>query len=357
MGGALATIIETENPKKIEYFLLGIGCIGCFVTRYFGVIFLFLTGGVLLYYSFDAFMRQNLSSKKKFKSILLIEIIFSLVIFVFFIINKIKSGMLSGTNRLEFTDDYGELIENLFDAFLAEIYNATSIDLVTLLDDYSVKIKAGVVITIFLFIVIFAVRQYLRDRKFKYSYVFLSMGLFYYVAFIIVRFRSTMDPFGARFFAPASMMISIGLLGLIISKYGKYLEWIKAGIAVILIVLSCGLIQNLSKCSIEDSDYVETKVFYEENTKDIPQGGVIIQQDLKRFVRAFRPDVRQVNYITEDDTIEGLKEGFLDYNGVWIVKKQLLEIIGDEDYDLELRNYLEECYENEGKDKEYIRLF
>lgn len=357
-GISLSGIVEAEIPQKQWYALTILGCLGAFLSRYFGIVTILFTGFcLLLYILYYLFFNQNIIILAKIKGLFCVEIISSIAVGLYFFMNQVMAGTISGSNRLFWEDDYNELIISLYSALTAEIFNATRINIGSLMPGFSPKGRAAVII-LFLFILTVAlVKEYQRKKKFDYKMIFTGAGLFYYLVFIVVRFYSSMDGISYRFFAPAGMMVSIGVLGLIKDNFGDNLKKFQIVTCLFLLILCGGLILNIKHYTIESSAY---HIFYNQvmnSVTSIPSESVILNYTGDRQLRAFRPDIMTNGQIAYDDTIETLLSKYNNSKSIWIRRDALNTIVKDENYSSEIRNTFSQFVEDRSDETEYIQIF
>lgn len=359
-GISLAAIVELEIPKKRWYIILLFGNLSAFLTRYFGIVTILFTGFVLLLYVLYYLSSNRCASVlTKIKGLLCVETISSVVVCLYLFMNRTMSGTISGVNRLFWQDDYNKLVEILYNALITEIFNATRVDIVSLMPDFFPQGKAAVVILFLVFLSFVLIKKYQKEKKLDYKIIFIGAGIFYYFLFIVVRFYSTMDVFGPRFFAPAGMMVSIGVLGLIKDKFGEALKKFQIIMCLFLFILCGGLVQNIKHCTIETSAY---HVFYDKimsSLEQIPSKGMVLNYTGEDYypVEAFRPDIMINGRIAYDDTIETIRSKYDKSDSIWIQRDVLNTIINDKNYSAEIRNTFTQYAAEEPNGTEYIRIY
>lgn len=363
-GVALSAIVEKETPEKRWYVVLALGILGAFFTRYFGIVGVLFTGLCLAAYMISYFAKgRNQHTLSKIKGLLCVEFVASAVICAYLLMNKIMSGYMTGTDRLEWKDDYDSLTSTLYNALIAEISNATRIDLPSFLPGNFDRLgQAAVLLVLALLLAAALFRNYRVNRRLDYKIVFIGAGIFYYVVFIIVRFYSYMDTFSYRFFAPAGMLVSIGVLGLIKDSFGEKLKLPQVAMCLFLIILCRGLTVKIEGCTISDSAY---HIEYEQITgavASIPSKGIIMYSDSIMYnasykLYAFRPDIAG-GLIAYDDSMGSLIDRYQDSSdSIWIQRSVLNEIVNDGNYSQELREALSQYVNEEADEEEYIQLY
>lgn len=356
-GMALAAIVEETRPGKRWYVMMTFGIVGAFLTRYFGIVTILFTGFcLLLYILYYVTRNRNTFVLEKIKGLLVVETVSSILVGLYLLMNRIMEGTVSGVDRKAWWDDYNTLIKNLYEALIAEIFNATRVDIVSLMPDFYPQGKAAVVLLFLTFLTIILIKNYQKEKKFDYKTVFIGAGVFYFFVFIIIRFYSSMDPFGSRFFAPAGMMISIGILGLIKDKFGGGLKKFQIAVCLFLFILCGGLVQKIKYFTVETSAY---HVFYDqvvENVASIPSKGIILNYDGAYEITALKPDIMINGQITYDDTIETIALRYTGSDSIWIRRGILNIIVNDENYSEEIRNTFLQYVDEDANDAEYIQV-
>lgn len=357
-GIAISAIIEEVLPKKRWYVIMTFGILGAFLTRYFGIVTILFTGlCILLYIIYYFGANRSILVLSKIKGLLCAEIFSSAIIGLYLTMNRIMGGQSSGVNRLAWWDDYNTLITNLYEALTAELFNATRVDILSLMQDYYPQSRAVAVILFLGVLTYVLIKNYRNEKRFDYKTIFVGAGVFYYLLFIVIRFYSSMDDFNHRFFAPAGMMVSIGVLGLIKDRFQGKLKNIQIVICLFLFVLCGGLIQNIMHCTTETSAYY---IFYDKvvsPVESIPSKGMILNYSDGYHLRAFRPDIMTNGQIAYDDTMDTIVLKYDKSDSIWIQRNVLNAIVNDENYSEEIRNSFSQ-YVVEGADEmEYIQIY
>ncbi len=356
-GIGLAAIVEKARPEKRWYVIAALGISGAFLTRYFGIVTILFTGFCLLLYLLHYFTnKRDAFVLSKIRGLLCVEAASSAIVGFYLLMNRTMGRAMSGVDRTIWWDDYDTLISNLYDALTTEIFHATRIDVVSLMPDFYSQGKAAVIILFLTVLMIALVKNYEKEKKFDYKTVFIGAGVFYFIAFIAIRFYSSMDEFGFRFFTPAGMMISIGILGFIKDKFSDSLNKFQIVTCLFLIILCGGFVQKIKYYTIETSAY---HVFYDQVTEsvaEIPPKGAILNYDGEWQLAAFRPDIMLDGQIAYDDTMDTILAKYNGSSSFWIRKGVLSAIVNDKNYSEEVRTVFLQ-YEIEGiNENEYIRI-
>lgn len=362
-GSGLAAIVEDPLPAKRWYFITTLGILGACLTRYFGIVtILFTFLCLLLYILYYVIKGRNPFVLCKIKGLLRVEISSSVTMGLYLLMNRAMSGRMTGVARQEWWDDYSALIDNLYNALIAEITNATRVDIASFIPNVK-RGRAAVILFLLSVLVIGLVKNYRREKKLDYKTIFIGAGIFYYLVFILVRFHSSMDTFSFRFFAPAGMMVSIGVFGLIKDKLENRLKSIQVVICLFLCILCGCLMQNIRSCTIETSAYRAVYSDITEFNAIIPSKGIILNYDGSYLLYAFRPDIMidrpdtvADGRILYHDTMETIIQKYDKSDSIWIRREILNAIINDENYSDEIRNTFSQ-YVVEGADgNEYVQL-
>ncbi len=359
-GIALSAIVEEPEPKRRWYVITVLGILGAFLTRYFGIVTILFTGFCLLLYILNYLVKnRDAVVLSKIKALFCVEIVSSVLSGLYLFMNRIMAGRISGVERLSWNDDYNELIDNLYNALTREISNATRVDIVSLMPGFYPQGRATVVILLLVVLWIVFHRNYQKEKRLDYKIIFSGAGFFYYLVFIIVRFHSSMDDFNLRFFAPAGMMISIGILGLIKDKFKGGIKKFQIVMCLFLSVLCVGLIQNIKYCTIETSAYYTSYEQLMNSVASVHSKGVILNcaDESAYQLMAFRPDIMSSGQITYDDTMETIISRYDKSDSIWIRRDVLNQIINDKNYSTEIRNAFSQYVEDGADEMEYIQVY
>ena len=339
---SLSEIVERKVPSKLWYILLSSSCVLTFLTRYFGtitVIITFLISAIyfVLYWVEKKYHTREI--KEKIIKLIVSGVVASVAVFIYYLCNWKMSGYISGVNRLNFRDDYYGLTLNLFEALQQEIFNATRLNVPQTIKFFSLDYR---VIFIWIFggaLAYLFVKQV--KKKIDYKIIFIFVGVMYDVVFIIVRYHSSMNYFNYRFFAPASLLISIGVLGFIQQKLGKSKEKLCMLGTLVLMVLSVVLCDEIKNSKEEIAGYALLQQNITNELKDIPEKSVILAFDGDFHSVVIRPDILYVtSQIGTADTMNEVFERYKNSDYICIKFTKAKEIIGNEsNYDISVRNF------------------
>lgn len=166
-----------------------------------------------------------------------------------------------------------------------------------------------------------------------------------------------MDDFSYRFFAPAGMMVSIGVLGLIKDKFNGRLKRIQMVMCLFLFILCAGIAQKLGGYTADTSAF---HVFYNqvvETVASIPPKGIVLNYDGAYQLAAFRPDIMINGHITYEDTMEEIALRYAESDSIWIRRGVLNMIVNSGDYSDEIRNTFLQYVDEGASEDEYIQVY
>lgn len=223
---SLSEILKDESCPAKYYVLLWLSMLGAFLTRYFGAftVIVSLLAAIMLaiFAAYDSGLRTGANKSRILK---LLAAAFSAGVFMagYLLMNKIMGGYATGVNRALFTDNVKELAVNLVQSIVLEAVFIFSviIPLLGLRARYFVS-AALPIMAVFAYVIFGRLRALFRKKRFDCASVFFMTGICYYIMFTAVRFRSSMDGFGYRFWAPASMLI---LTGLVLCFFERFRQW------------------------------------------------------------------------------------------------------------------------------------
>ena len=341
---ALSEITSNENCSIKHYIILAVSMICAFLSRYFGALTVMtslLTVLILFYFSISDKSQRTSSHKKRILKLSITSLISGFIMFSYLLFNKVMCGYSTGMNRAAFTEDIRQLTVTLIKSILYEAQNIFSILAyhLHLSLNYWLVIIIPVLI-IFIYVIAKKVISCFRNKHLDDSAIFFLVGICYYAAFIIIRFRSTMDPFSYRFWAPASMLILMGLVSCfcdtkLLQKSVKLL-WTGGG-AKLLITLF--LISRDIKTGLDNPVYSRIKSEINFYLQELPSGTVIlmcndkIDNEGKRhngeefyygYANYFRTDLVTVggwsNPLMKYDSLDALKKEYRDYKYIAVSK-------------------------------------
>lgn len=303
----LAKILKEEQAEFRWYIALGISGIACFVTRYFGIYVWIVTGFYTLLLLIAYKKKKQKTYLQKAIGLMLTAFISGCFCLAYLLMNKIMNGTATGMSRTLWWDDYRLLTNDLIESLLTEFFNIFSLQIPYFLEEFPFSLKAVVVIGIVAAIVWLV---YKKCEHFTRESVFITMAVMYDVIFIFIRYFSSMDTFSYRFFEPATFLLCMGIIGLLLPHFkGKKLFHYLAGMATILVVLSiCSIFINDGMDS-SDNYYESLRQQWKEDYVEIPERSVIAFSGIDFGGSFYRTDV-VVRDIDPEKEFEELKDIF-----------------------------------------------
>ncbi|XME03404.1 hypothetical protein QYZ88_004280 [Lachnospiraceae bacterium C1.1] len=360
---SLSAVIVDDKKKAgiIDYCILGFITIANFLVRYVGAYtapVIFAAAFVLiLIYHFDKDSRTD-ELKAKIKGLIITASAASAFMLLYLLNNKIRNGASTGVNRAVFTDDIPTLAFSLVEALIKEFFNALLIIPPILVSDINGPKLRTLLLLLLLTIPVFIV--YKKFSKKDKLLVILATGLFYYLTFITIRFNSTMDPFGPRFFEPATFVITVAILGYI-AKTG-FFKTVKPLIAVLIagitLLNSLSIIKNTDFSNPYYSSLInQNKMQYE----GIPEESTVAYfywDDL--YIAASYSYNYNLVSVEASDTPNTLFNKLSDYDSIYFTRAAIENYVLSDAVQLtpEMKEYLNDIYsENfENTDKNFVRI-
>lgn len=301
-------IFENEKISPLYYVLLTVSMCAAFLCRYLGAVTVLYLGLLIMHCSIRYFKNSERSKSDILKIFGMAASCLCAGIFMAWYLwrNIQNNGYATGGTR-EFTDNYLSLTKGLIMAFVWEFIMILPVLIICLKYWGERKIHSKK-----------DVRSFIASCSID-TKIFLTFGILYYVSFIIIRYRSTMDGFGTRFFSPGTLLLSIGILSCI-TKSTDEKECVLGYAAI------CGIIFYLFVLS----HYLDFQHEYNrltpaypnevnkilESVEDIPPHSVVINFEGDYRVNYFRPDI---SFGTGDDkelTVQQLAEKYSSYEYV-----------------------------------------
>ncbi len=303
----LAKLVSNSDSGIVTYVLFGLSGIACFMTRYFGIYIWLVTGCYLLGMFLQFMKSKDPKQLRRMVGITITSFISGCICVGYLFVNKLMNGMPSGVSRSIWWDDYEILTNDLIQSLLTEFTNAFSVQIPQIIDGLTFEMKVFILLLILCGLLLFLKNRW---KPFTRESVMITMGTFYYLIFIAIRYRSSMDSFYFRFFEPASFLICIGLIGFILPDVRKKAgsRFLAASVIVIMIttVISMGQTGSLNTKQLY---YQELTAGWDKLYQEIPQKSVVIFNDIDFRSQYYRPDV-VTGLITPDDSMETLKDTY-----------------------------------------------
>lgn len=302
-----AKVLQEEHSAPGWYVGLGLSGLCCFLTRYYGIFVWIVTGLYLL-------LLFGMYRKKKERALLSKLVNLTLTAFVsgslsmaYLVLNKVKNGMASGVSRTMWWDDYRILTDDLIESLLTEFFNIFSLQIPELVEGFPYRIKVFVVVGILAGIGWLIVRN---CRRFTRESVLIVMAVVYDVVFIGIRYLSSMDSFYFRFFEPATFLLCIALIGLLLPYLrGKKGSRYFAGMAALLVLTAVWSVFANGGMNRENNYYLALEAQWEEAYQGIPEKSVVIFNDIDFRSSYYRPDVVE-GTITPGDAFADLQAAY-----------------------------------------------
>lgn len=323
---ALSRILTKKEDEKAsfgEYVFLGGAITGAFLTRYFGM-FLFGVMGICI------LVRMIRNRKKPFSGkvpgLILTSVISGLLSLSYLIMNKIKNGMPSGVSRSMWWDDYGSLTNDLIKSLLTEFFHVFHLETPDFVTGLSFD-KAALVVILILVLLAVLIRRIVKPGT--RAFFFILTGTVYYGMFIVIRYFSSMDTFYYRFFAPATILIVLGIADAIRER-GK-LRILGITVAVLLLISSYGMIaDHILKTDVPYYEIITSS--WDHDYEEIPERSVVIFSTLDYRSSYYRPDVVE-GTIDPSDTMDTLKARYHGSSSLCVLRTDAETMVGSGIYD------------------------
>ncbi len=303
----LAKILREEKPAYGWYVALGMMGLCCFLTRYYGIFVWIVTGGYLLLLLLSYRKKRLQADLSKFVRLTVTALVSGILSMAYLFLNKLQNGMASGVSRTMWWDDYRILTDDLIESLLTEFFNLFSMQIPELVEGFPYQIKVFVVLGILAGIGWLIVRNY---RRFTTESVLIVMAVVYDVVFIAIRYVSSMDSFYFRFFEPATFLLSVALIGLLLPYLrGKRGFHYFAGMATLLLITAAWSVFENGGMEQSDNYYLALEAQWQEAYEEIPEKSVIIFNDIDFRSAYYRPDVVE-GMITPGDEFADLQHTY-----------------------------------------------
>lgn len=284
-----AKVLQEERPAWGWYLALGIVGICCFLTRYYGIFVWIVTGLYLLVLFVLYQQKKERAVLSKLVGLTVTAFVSGALSMAYLFMNKLMNGMASGVSRTMWWDDYRILTDDLIESLLTEFFNIFSMQIPELVEGFPYQIKVFVVVGILVGIGWLIIRN---CRHFTRESVLIVMAVVYDVVFIGIRYVSSMDSFYFRFFEPATFLLSIALIGLLLPYLrGKRRFCYFAGMVTLLLVTAVWSVFANGGMDRNDNYYLALEAQWEETYKGIPEKSVVIFNDIDFRSSYYRPDV------------------------------------------------------------------
>ncbi|MBQ0027314.1 MAG: hypothetical protein KBS96_01805 [Lachnospiraceae bacterium] len=375
-GLLLGKIVSSEAVPYGVYVGLFLSGTATFLTRYFGI-FVWVVAGIYWLLIFIKWwqttadnekkgLRNRISSGdglllKKLIGLAVSAALSGMVYIAYLVMNKIKNGNPTGVSRGTWWDDYKTLTDDLVKSLVTEIFNVFSIDVPKAISDKPVYLQVWFVIIISVFIGILIHkcldgRGNILSRYMSTECVLIMMAIVYYGMFIVIRYRSSMDTFYFRFFAPATFLLTLGIIGLVLEKFDMSKAKGYLGVFVTVLVL----MSLISIC--RETDFTHTGDYYDITINSwksayaqIPEKSVVIWSDVDYRSLWYRSDIVE-GELYSDDTPESLKSRYYGSDYMCIRKDYAETILSEGEYDESFKGIIREAVTQSDAEAVYISI-
>lgn len=357
-GFALSRVVSEDEPKIWLYILLGLSGVATFLTRYFGIYVWFVAG--LYWFLMLTDKNKNI---KKIISLAISAGISGIISLAYLVMNKLNNGNPTGVSRGTWWDDYHTLTDDLIDSIITEIFNIFSVEVPSLIEELSPNLKVWFILFIMLLVGTtihkcmskLGASHDICVRYMNTESVFIIMGLTYYATFIVIRYRSSMDTFYFRFFQPATFMLFVGVVGLILGAYEcRNIRWL-AGFVSVIVIATLVNVCNSTDWSHMSDYYNITTARWDEAYIGIPAKSVVIWNDLDYRSSWYRPDVVSGD-LYELDTMDSLKNRYYGSDYLCISENYIDAIINEGNYDESIIEAIDVALKSKKRYKGYVYI-
>ena len=352
-GLGLARILKEREPAAKWYVLLGATGIGAFLTRYYGIYVWFVTGLYILLLVWQFGKKRERVYLRKACRLTLTAFLSGCLSMAYLLLNKRMNGMASGVSRTMWWDDYQVLTNDLIETLLTEFFNIFSISMPTWIENFPYSIKVFVVLIIVVGVSLFVFRN---AKHFSRESVLITMAVMYEIIFIGIRYVSSMDTFYFRFFEPATFLLCVGILGLLLPylKGKPGVRFFAGSVTVLLVLVVTSLFLN-GGMNMKDCYYQAVTAQWDEAYAEIPQKSVIIFNDIDFRSSWYRPDVVD-GTITPQDTLESIRSTYDGSDYLCIRVEFAKTMLDSGEYGQEVHRWLEEGVHAAGEKGTYVIL-
>ena len=349
----LAKILKAEDVKAKWYIALGGMGLGCFLTRYFGIYVWIVVGCYILYLLAHYFQKRDKKVMKKALGLTVTAFLAGSLSMAYLLMNKLMNGMASGVSRTMWWDDYEKLTNDLIESLLTEFFHIFSLQIPELIEGFTYPLKVFVLVVILIGLICF-VRK--NCRHFCRESVMITMAVMYYLIFIVIRYFSSMDTFYFRFFEPATFLLCIGLIGLLLPylRGKKGFQFFAGAVSVIIIIAVLSVFEN-GGMEQENGYYVQLVGQWDKAYSEIPEKSVIIFNDIDFRSSYYRPDVME-GTITPKDTLSSIQNTYYGSDYLCIRAEFANVMLESGEYDESINKWLRSGLENQGEEGAFLIL-
>lgn len=350
-GLVFAQILKEEQPSVKWYILLGLSGFGCFMIRYYGAYVWIVVGLYLLLFMKQYLEKREKTVLKKGMCITVTAFLSGCLSFAYLFVNKIMNGMASGVSRTLWWDDYEKLTNDLIGSLLTEVFNIFSLQVPQIIDNCPYSMKVWFLVIVFVGLIWFAKEN---CRRFSTESVMLTLAVSYYLIFIGIRYVSSMDTFYFRFFEPATFLLSIGLVGLILPylRGKKGFSYFTAIVTTVMCMAVVSLFQNGSM-ETENSYYTSLTKQWDEAYAEIPERSVVIFSNIDFRSSWYRPDVVEGEILPEN-SYEDLQNIYAGSDYMCVRMEDAVTMIAEGDYAKSIKEALQQGLDEKSAESKYI---
>ena len=272
----LTKIVTGSHVKKRWYVFLCLSCVLSFSMRYFGAVTVmiaavFLAGYIALYLLVPKFNTKE--TRGKIAGLFWAEAASTAAICSYLYMNYRMAGSFTGQDRAVWKDDYYQLAVNLYDALLQEICNAVRLAMPATFSLAGIRGKAAIAL-LFLGAVLYL--GWKKADKVDYRFIFIFTGILYDAAFIFIRFHSSMDGFGYRFFVPGSILVMVGVIGFFKDGINRHI-WQIYPVAVSVLAICIGTLAfHCREFNASNTAFADFTAQIQEEYGSVPPDSLIL---------------------------------------------------------------------------------
>lgn len=352
-GLVLARILKEDHPGVKWYVLLGIMGVCSFLTRYFGIYVWIVTGVYICALLWKYYKEREKSDLHRAVRLGITAVVSGILSVGYLMMNKIMNGMASGVSRTMWWDDFRTLTDDLIQSLLTEFFHIFSLQIPEYMENFPYKIKLFVVWTVIICLITLIIK---RCKHFSLQSVMITMAVMYYGVFIAIRYVSSMDTFYFRFFEPATFLLCIGVIGLLLPDLRSGSKaYLFGGAVSVCMILSIWSVLDRGELSVQQPYYEAVIEQWEQAYAEIPQKSVIIFNDIDYRSSWYRPDVVD-GTITPQDTKESVKQTYYGSEYLCIRRTFVEEMLSSGEYNKEIQDWLSQGLENGTEDQKFVVL-
>lgn len=352
-GLVLARILKEDHPGVKWYVLLGIMGVCSFLTRYFGIYVWIVTGVYICALLWKYYKEREKSDLHRAVRLGITAVVSGILSVGYLMMNKIMNGMASGVSRTMWWDDFRTLTDDLIQSLLTEFFHIFSLQIPEYMENFPYKIKLFVVWTVIICLITLIIK---RCKHFSLQSVMITMAVMYYGVFTAIRYVSSMDTFYFRFFEPATFLLCIGVIGLLLPdlKSGSKAYFFGGAVSV-CVILSIWSVFDRGELSVQQPYYEAVTEQWEQAYAEIPQKSVIIFNDIDYRSSWYRPDVVD-GTITPEDTKESVKQTYYGSEYLCIRRAFVEEMLSSGEYNKEIQDWLSQGLKAGTEDEKFVVL-